>query len=73
MPRSAYNMGSNSAYIEESQLQWSELSIDLLPFHYTNNQLNLHCIAQIPGIYTAESEIQVQIGLREPVPAQSKL
>ncbi|XP_015113421.1 uncharacterized protein LOC107038693 [Diachasma alloeum] len=70
MEKSEYNMGSNSAYQEGSQLQWGELSIDLLPFHYSNNQLTIHCIARIPGIYEAESEIQVQIGLREPVPAQ---
>ncbi|XP_011302036.1 uncharacterized protein [Fopius arisanus] len=70
MERSDYNMGNNSPYVEESQLQWGELSIDLLPFHYSNNQLTIHCIARIPGMYEAESELQVQIGLREPVPAQ---
>ncbi|XP_015112800.1 uncharacterized protein LOC107038287 [Diachasma alloeum] len=68
--RSEYNMGSNSAYIEEPQLQWGELTVDLLSLHYSNNQLNLHCTARIPGIYEAESEILVQIGLTEPVPAQ---
>ncbi|XP_015113564.1 platelet endothelial cell adhesion molecule [Diachasma alloeum] len=70
MHRSEYKTDSNSLYLEESLLQWGELSIDLLPFHYSHNQLNLHCTAQIPGIYTAESQIKVTIGLREPVPAQ---
>ncbi|XP_012283441.1 uncharacterized protein LOC105701344 [Orussus abietinus] len=47
---------------------WSELSITLEPFHYVNGQLNLRCIAEIPGIYSSTSEVQLGTGLREPVP-----
>ncbi|XP_034180533.1 uncharacterized protein LOC117604310 [Osmia lignaria lignaria] len=49
-------------------LQWIEIRVKLQPFHYSNGQLNLRCSAQIPGIYSAISEVQLGAGLREPVP-----
>ncbi|XP_012144187.1 uncharacterized protein LOC100881058 [Megachile rotundata] len=49
-------------------LQWIEIRVNLQPFHYSNGQLNLRCSAQIPGIYSAISEVQLGGGLREPVP-----
>lgn len=55
---------------EENQgpVQWIEVRVNLQPFHYSNGQLNLRCTAQIPGIYSATSEVQLGAGLREPVP-----
>lgn len=52
----------------QHQQQWISLSLPLKPFHYVNGQLNLRCTAQIPGIYSSMSEIQLGAGLREPVP-----
>ncbi|XP_066591097.1 uncharacterized protein [Prorops nasuta] len=48
-------------------LQWTEISLTLQSFHYVNGQLNLRCTADIPGIYSSMSELQLG-GLREPVP-----
>ncbi|XP_012230893.1 platelet endothelial cell adhesion molecule-like [Linepithema humile] len=53
---------------DEDGAQWSEMSLTLQPFHYTNGQLNLRCTAQIPGIYSTTSELQLGTGIREPVP-----
>ncbi|KAK2583270.1 hypothetical protein KPH14_009280 [Odynerus spinipes] len=57
----------NQSYHHQQQ-QWISLSLPLQPFHYVNGQLNLRCTAQIPGIYSSMSEIQLGAGLREPVP-----
>ncbi|XP_014467800.1 PREDICTED: uncharacterized protein LOC106740863, partial [Dinoponera quadriceps] len=49
--------------------QLGEVSLTLQPFHYTNGgQLTLRCTAQIPGMYSAVSELQLGAGIREPVP-----
>lgn len=53
---------------DENGAQWTEISLILQPFHYVNGQLNLRCTAQIPGIYSTMSELQLGAGLREPVP-----
>ncbi|XP_032666573.1 platelet endothelial cell adhesion molecule-like [Odontomachus brunneus] len=53
---------------DEDGVQLSEISLALQPFHYANGQLNLRCTAQIPGIYSAVSELQLGAGIREPVP-----
>ncbi|KAG7211677.1 hypothetical protein KM043_010927 [Ampulex compressa] len=57
-----------SHYAEHGGPQSSEISLTLQPFHYSNGQLNLRCTAQIPGIYSSMSEVQLGAGLREPVP-----
>jgi len=58
---------------DEDGAQWSEMSLTLQPFHYTNDQLNLRCTAQIPGIYSTMSEqLQLGMGIREPVPERGK-
>ncbi|KAH0950506.1 hypothetical protein HN011_011197, partial [Eciton burchellii] len=48
-------------------MQWSEISLTLQPFHYSNGQLTLRCTAQIPNILSIMSEIQLG-AIREPVP-----
>lgn len=53
---------------QPENLQWIEIRVNLQPFHFPNGQLNLRCSAQIPGIYSAISEVQLGGGLREPVP-----
>ncbi|XP_015431187.1 PREDICTED: uncharacterized protein LOC107187576 [Dufourea novaeangliae] len=53
---------------QQENLQWIEIRVNLQPFYYSNGQLNLRCSAQIPGIYSAISEVQLGAGLREPVP-----
>lgn len=54
---------------DEDGAQWSEISVILQPFHYASNgQLILRCTAQIAGIYSTMSELQLGAGLREPVP-----
>lgn len=53
---------------DDEGTQWSEISLTLQPFHYSNGRLNLRCIAQIPGIYTGQSELHLLSGMREPVP-----
>ncbi|XP_012527715.1 uncharacterized protein LOC105831833 isoform X1 [Monomorium pharaonis] len=53
---------------DEWGMQWSEISLTLRPFHYTNGRLNLRCTAQIPGIYSRQSELHLLSGMREPVP-----
>lgn len=53
---------------QHQRQQWIALSLHLQPFHFANGQLNLRCSAQIPGIYSSMSEIQLGAGLREPVP-----
>ncbi|CAL1686787.1 unnamed protein product [Lasius platythorax] len=53
---------------DEDGAQWGEISLSLQPFHYANGQLNLRCTAQIPGIYSTMSELQLGAGMREPVP-----
>ncbi|XP_017797668.1 PREDICTED: uncharacterized protein LOC108578784 [Habropoda laboriosa] len=53
---------------QQENLQWIEIRIKLQQFHYLNGQLNLRCSAQIPGIYSETSEVQLGAGLREPVP-----
>lgn len=64
---------SNSAYMTDYELQLGELNIDLKPSHYKSGQLNLRCIAQIPGIYRNISDISyLDPGLREPVPERGK-
>lgn len=57
---------------DDENAQWSEVSLTLQPFHYTNGQLNLRCTAQIPGIYSAVSELQLGAGIREPVPERGE-
>ncbi|CAK9813291.1 hypothetical protein ANTPLA_LOCUS7781 [Anthophora plagiata] len=59
--------GLNDADQQEN-LQWIEIRVKLEQFHYLNGQLNLRCTAQIPGIYSETSEVQLGAGLREPVP-----
>jgi len=53
---------------DDEGLQWSEISLTLQPFHYTNGRLNLRCTAQIPGIYSVQSEVHLLTSMREPVP-----
>ncbi|XP_020278707.1 uncharacterized protein LOC109852190 isoform X2 [Pseudomyrmex gracilis] len=53
---------------DDEGTQWSEIGLTLQPFHYVNGYLNLRCIAQIPGIYLANSELQLGSSMREPVP-----
>ncbi|KYN33639.1 hypothetical protein ALC56_12351 [Trachymyrmex septentrionalis] len=53
---------------EDEGTQWSEISLTLQPFHYTNGRLNLRCTANIPGAYTKQSELHLLSGMREPVP-----
>ncbi|XP_018057388.1 PREDICTED: platelet endothelial cell adhesion molecule-like [Atta colombica] len=53
---------------EDEGMQWSEISLTLQPFHYTNGRLNLRCTAEIPGVYSKQSELQLLSGMREPVP-----
>lgn len=53
---------------DEWGMQWSEISLTLQPFHYTNGRLNLRCTAQIPGIFSKQSELQLLSSMREPVP-----
>ncbi|XP_018306851.1 platelet endothelial cell adhesion molecule [Mycetomoellerius zeteki] len=53
---------------EDEGTQWSEISLTLQPFHYTNGRLNLRCTAEIPGIYTKQSELHLLSGMSEPVP-----
>ncbi|XP_071651122.1 uncharacterized protein [Temnothorax longispinosus] len=56
---------------DDEGTQWSEISLTLQPFHYTNGRLNLRCIAHIPGIYTRQSELHLLSGMREPVPERA--
>ncbi|KOX70494.1 hypothetical protein WN51_02550 [Melipona quadrifasciata] len=53
---------------QTENLQSIEIMVTLQPFHFLNGQLNLRCSAQILGIYSAISEVQLSAGLREPVP-----
>ncbi|KAK1134558.1 hypothetical protein K0M31_007340 [Melipona bicolor] len=53
---------------QTENLQSIEIMVTLQPFHFSNGQLNLRCSAQILGIYSAISEVQLGAGLREPVP-----
>jgi len=53
---------------DDEGLQWSEISLTLQPFHYTNGRLNLRCTAQIPGVYSEQSEVHLLTSMREPVP-----
>ncbi|KYN19091.1 hypothetical protein ALC57_08581 [Trachymyrmex cornetzi] len=53
---------------EDEGTQWSEISLTLQPFHYTNGRLNLRCTAEIPGVYSKQSELQLFSGMGEPVP-----
>ncbi|XP_053972903.1 uncharacterized protein LOC128886164 isoform X2 [Hylaeus anthracinus] len=53
---------------QQDNLQWIGIRLDLQPAHFSNGQLNLRCNAQIPGIYSAISEVQLGAGLREPIP-----
>ncbi|XP_014217662.1 uncharacterized protein LOC106646139, partial [Copidosoma floridanum] len=50
--------------------QWSEISLQLQPFHYTKQgHLNLLCIAKIPNIYEQASEVlHLGTGVGDPVP-----
>ncbi|XP_034939833.1 uncharacterized protein [Chelonus insularis] len=50
----------------EAEWQWSEIRVTLQPHHYTNSQLNLRCITQIPGMFKATTDIQLNAW--EPVP-----
>lgn len=60
---------ASSPHTDQTEnLQWIEIRVNLQPFHFSNGQLNLRCSAQIPGIYSAISEVQLGAGLREPVP-----
>ncbi|XP_017882284.1 uncharacterized protein LOC108626223 [Ceratina calcarata] len=60
---------NNAAHADQLEsFQWIEISVNLQPSHYSNGQLNLRCSAQIRGIYSAISEVQLGTGLREPVP-----
>jgi hypothetical protein len=52
-------------------MQWSEISLTLQPFHYSNGQLTLRCTAQIPNILSIMSEIQLG-AIREPVPERGE-
>lgn len=72
--KSDYSVGSsNSAYMDNYEVQLGELNIVIKQSHYVNGQLNLRCIAQIPGIYRNISEISyLDTGLREPVPERGK-
>ncbi|XP_043251294.1 uncharacterized protein LOC143341834 [Colletes latitarsis] len=63
-----HNDAAASHADHQENLQWIEIRVNLEPFHYSNGQLNLRCSAQIPGIYSAISEVQLGAGLREPVP-----
>ncbi|KYM92236.1 hypothetical protein ALC53_01299 [Atta colombica] len=56
---------------EDEGMQWSEISLTLQPFHYTNGRLNLRCTAEIPGVYSKQSELQLLSGMREPVPERA--
>ncbi|KOC69497.1 hypothetical protein WH47_08031 [Habropoda laboriosa] len=58
---------------QQENLQWIEIRIKLQQFHYLNGQLNLRCSAQIPGIYSETSEVQLGAGLREPVPERGNM
>lgn len=73
--KSDYYVGSsNSAYMDDYELQLGELSIELKQSHFLNGQLNLRCIAQIPGIYRNVSDTSyLGTGLREPVPERGKI
>ncbi|KAF7987557.1 hypothetical protein HCN44_003319 [Aphidius gifuensis] len=73
--KSDYYVGSsNSAYMDDYELQLGELSIELKQSHFQNGQLNLRCIAQIPGIYRNVSDTSyLGTGLREPVPERVTL
>lgn len=64
------NRVDNNEFMTTTQL--SKINLILKPFHYVNGQLNLRCIAQIPGMYVAQSEIQLGTGIREPVPERGK-
>ncbi|XP_023246648.1 uncharacterized protein LOC106643543 [Copidosoma floridanum] len=50
--------------------EWSEISLQLQPFHYTKQgHLNLLCIAKIPNIYEQASEVlHLGTGVGDPVP-----
>ncbi|XP_015606015.1 uncharacterized protein LOC107272894 [Cephus cinctus] len=52
----------------DTGLQSSNLTLTIQPSHYSNGQLTLRCIAEIPGIFSSTSEVQIGTGLREPVP-----
>ncbi|KAK0089703.1 hypothetical protein PV326_004396, partial [Microctonus aethiopoides] len=54
------------ATTQHDEWQWSRMNLTLQPYHYANGQLNLRCIAQIPGIFKATTEIQLNAW--EPIP-----
>lgn len=57
--------GQNVAFALDAW-QWNEINLTIQPSHYLNGQLNLRCIAQIPGIYKVITD--VQLNAWEPVP-----
>ncbi|XP_043511821.1 uncharacterized protein LOC122529602 [Frieseomelitta varia] len=64
-----YRNDATSPHTDQTEnLQWIQIKIILQPFHFVNDQLNLRCSAQILGIYSAISEVQLIAGLSEPVP-----
>ncbi|XP_076683124.1 uncharacterized protein LOC143376532 [Andrena cerasifolii] len=68
-PQQKWDRNEAASHADQREnLQWIEIRVNLQPLHYSNGQLNLRCSAQIPGIYSAISEVQLGAGLREPVP-----
>lgn len=67
-PQQKWDHNDAASHVDQDNLQWIEIRVNLQSFHYSNGQLNLRCSAQIPGIYSAISEVQLGAGLREPRP-----
>ncbi|XP_076659308.1 uncharacterized protein LOC143362763 [Halictus rubicundus] len=68
-PPQKWDRNDSASHVDQPEnLQWIEITVNLQQFHFSNGQLNLRCSAQIPGIYSAVSEVQLGPGLREPVP-----
>lgn len=56
--------------IQHDEWQWTQMNLTLQPYHYANGQLNLRCIAQIPEIFKATAEIQLNAW--EPIPERGE-
>ncbi|XP_033215336.1 uncharacterized protein LOC117171815 isoform X2 [Belonocnema kinseyi] len=55
-------------YNGDESRQWIEVSLKIRTTHYVDGQLTLRCVAEIADIYKEYSEVQLGIGLRDPVP-----
>ena len=66
------NEGLQQQLQTHGDVHFIELNLVLQAYHFSNGQLHLRCIAQIPGIYNDTADAHVGPGSREPVPERGE-